>query len=234
MSVPCSLVTTCWKWADPLALLCVVFSWQCVLWPPAWKRLTSWLFCVLCFLDNVFCDHLLEIADLLALLCVVFSWQCVLWSPAGNGLTSWLFCVLCFLDDVFCDHLLEMGWLLGSFVYCVFLTMCFVIICWKWADHLAFLCVVFSWQCVLWTPTGNGLTSWLYCVVFSWQCVLWSPTENGLTSWLFCVLRFLNNVFLSLSHMVSWVRCGTWLFRFLIFAFLTTLSLKALNREMWF
>ena len=30
-------------------------------------------------------------------------------------------------------------------------------------------------------------------------------------------------VFLSLSHVVSWVRCGTWLYRFLIFASLLTL-----------
>ena len=29
---------------------------------------------------------------------------------------------------------------------------------------------------------------------------------------------------LSLSHMVSWVRCGTWLYRFLIFAFFLTFT----------
>ena len=38
-----------------------------------------------------------------------------------------------------------------------------------------------------------------------------------LVSCLWCLI-----VFLSLSHVVSWVRCGTWLYRFLIFAaFLT-------------
>ena len=46
--------------------------------------------------------------------------------------------------------------------------------------------------------------------------VLWLPAEKGLTSWLSCVCCFL--VFLSLSHMVSWVRCGTGVYRFLIFA----------------
>ena len=30
LSVPCSLVITCWKRAGPLALLCVVFSCVCV------------------------------------------------------------------------------------------------------------------------------------------------------------------------------------------------------------
>ena len=48
-----------------------------------------------------------------------------------------------------------------------------------------------------------------------------SPAGKWLTSWLSCVLCFL--VLLSLSHMVFKVRYGTWLNRFLIFAFLSTL-----------
>ena len=35
---------------------------------------------------------------------------------------------------------------------------------------------------------------------------LWSPAGNGLISWLSFVMFY---VFLSLSHVVSWVRCGT-------------------------
>ena len=44
---------------------------------------------------------------------------------------------------------------------------------------------------------------------------LWSPAVKGwpLGSCLWCII-----VFLSLSHVVYWVRCGTWLYRFLIFA----------------
>ena len=34
---------------------------------------------------------------------------------------------------------------------------------------------------------------------------MWSPVGRGLTSWLSCVLYFL----VSLSHMESWVSCGT-------------------------
>ena len=34
---------------------------------------------------------------------------------------------------------------------------------------------------------------------------LWSPTGKGLTSWLLFVMF---NCVLSLSHVVSWVRCG--------------------------
>ena len=50
----------------------------------------------------------------------------------------------------------------------------------------------------------------VFCVCLS-DCLVcslqpWSPVEKGLTSWLSCMLCFL--VFVSFSHMVSWVRCG--------------------------
>ena len=35
---------------------------------------------------------------------------------------------------------------------------------------------------------------------------LWAPAEKGLSSWLLLVMFIL---FLLLSHVVSWVRCGT-------------------------
>ena len=47
-----------------------------------------------------------------------------------------------------------------------------------------------------------------------------SPARKGLTCWLFLVM-FID--FLLLSHVVSWVRCGILLFRFLIFAIFLTL-----------
>ena len=50
---------------------------------------------------------------------------------------------------------------------------------------------------------------------------LWSPAGGkGLTSWLLLVIFI---VFLLLSHVVSWARCGTLLYRFLIFAVVLTL-----------
>ena len=190
-------VITYWKWADLFAHLCVAFSWQCVLWSPTGNGLTSWLLIVLRFLDNVFCDQLLEMrwplcsfvccvfstmcfvitcrkcAGLLALLCVAFPWHCVLWSPTGNWLTSSLICVLRFLGNVFCDHLLEIAWPLGSFVRCIFLTICFVITCWKWTDLLALLCVAFSWQCIFVTfPYGFPGQMWYLIVSIPDLCVL--------------------------------------------------------------
>ena len=51
-------------------------------------------------------------------------------------------------------------------------------------------------------------------------CALGSPAGKGLTSWLSFVVSIMS---LSLSPLVSWVRCGTWLYRFLIFAPLLTL-----------
>ena len=52
------------------------------------------------------------------------------------------------------------------------------------------------------------------------KALLWS---KGLTSWalvcdVFCVV-------LLLSHLVSWDRCGTWLYRFLIRAVFLTLNI---------
>ena len=50
-------------------------------------------------------------------------------------------------------------------------------------------------------------------------CALWSPAGKGLTSWLWFVVSYCEFVTFPL---VSWVRCGTWLYRFLIFAPLLT------------
>ena len=66
-----------------------------------------------------------------------------------------------------------------------------------WICHLCFVClVVFMLSrlfiAVLWSPAGKGLTSWLLLVIFI--------------------------VFSLLSHVVSLVTCGTWLYRLLIFA----------------
>ena len=51
-------------------------------------------------------------------------------------------------------------------------------------------------------------------------CALWSPAGKGLTSWLSFVVS--NCEFVTFP-LVSWVRCGTGLYRFLIFAALLTL-----------
>ena len=70
---------------------------------------------------------------------------------------------------------------------------------------------------------GSFVFLCLVCVKLSRPLIaaLWSLAGKGLTYW----LSFVMFVFLSLSHLVSWVRCGTWLYRFLIFAaFLTFLT----------
>ena len=56
----------------------------------------------------------------------------------------------------------------------------------------------------------------LACLFLS---ILWSLAGKGLTTWLSCVWCFL--VFLSFFFMVSRIRCGTWFYLFLIFAFFT-------------
>ena len=58
----------------------------------------------------------------------------------------------------------------------------------SFVDHLCYLCLVYVMHLrlfivALWSPAGKGLTSWLLFVMF--------------------------NSVLSLSQVVSWVRCGT-------------------------
>ena len=59
-------------------------------------------------------------------------------------------------------------------------------------------------------------------------CALWSPAGKGLTSWLSFVV---SNCEFTTFPLISWVRCGTWLYRFLIFAPLLTLVVFGLENS---
>ena len=59
-------------------------------------------------------------------------------------------------------------------------------------------------------------------------CALWSPAGKGLSSWLRFVVSYCEFVTFPL---VSWVRCGTLLYRFLIFAPLLTLNLVSVSHK---
>ena len=59
---------------------------------------------------------------------------------------------------------------------------------------------------------------------------LWSPARKGLTSWLLLVMFI---VFLLLAHAVSWVRCGTCLYRLLIFAIFLTLTVHIMPIQLF-
>ena len=84
----------------------------------------------------------------------------------------------------------------------------------SFVDILCFCCVL----CLL----------CLYARLFI--CALWSPAGKGLTSWLSFVVS--NCEFVTFP-LVSWVRCGTWLYLFLIFAPLLTLISQFLA-TIWF
>ena len=74
----------------------------------------------------------------------------------------------------------------------------------------------------------------LFCLVFAmfcarlFICALWSPAGKGLTSWLSFVVSTVSLLVCGVYcefvtfPLVSWVRCGTLLYRFLIFASLLT------------
>ena len=57
-------------------------------------------------------------------------------------------------------------------------------------------------------------------------CALWSPAGKGLTSWLSFVVS--NCEFVTFP-LVSWVRCGTCLYRLMIFAPSLTLAVQYIN-----
>ena len=59
-------------------------------------------------------------------------------------------------------------------------------------------------------------------------CALWSPAGKERTSWLSFVVS--NCEFVTFP-LVSWVRCGTWLYRFLIFAPLLTFRMYSSLRH---
>ena len=71
-----------------------------------------------------------------------------------------------------------------------------------------------------------------FCLVFVMplcaSVYLWSPAGKGLTSWLSFVAY--NCEFVTFP-LISWVRCGTCLYRFLIFAPLLTLTNPDVNRK---
>ena len=74
----------------------------------------------------------------------------------------------------------------------------------------------------------QGVTSFVdhLCFFLMLSCLfmaaVWSPAGKGLTCWLLLVMFI---VVLLLSHVVSWVKCGTWLYRFLIFAIFLTMTM---------
>ena len=84
-----------------------------------------------------------------------------------------------------------------------------------------------------------GYLMFLFCLVFAmslcasvYVCFM-SPAGKGLTSWLSFVVS--NCEFVTFP-LVSWVRCGTWLYRFLIFAPLLTLIhsfLLSTQQRLW-
>ena len=109
------------------------------------------------------------------------------------------------------------------FLYLFLLTKCDDLV--FWSDFVMILFVVahkvwwfnvLTWFYMLLFVVAHKV--WWFCVM----CALWSPAGKGLTSWLSFLMS--NCEFVTFP-LVSWVRCGTWLYRFLFFASLLTLIL---------
>ena len=61
-----------------------------------------------------------------------------------------------------------------------------------------------------------------FCFARLFVTALWSPAGKGLISWLSCVM---SNCDVVTFPLVSWVRCGAWLYRFAIFALFLTFKI---------
>ena len=143
------------------------------------------------------------------LVCILLSclFLVALWSPAGKGLPSWLSCLLCFVSFPNVSRsTLELRGRLAP---------------WNWFKPSS---KIFYWP----FQGGTSFVDLLcFCSVLCllclcarlFICALWSPARKGLTSWLSFVVS--NCEFVTFP-LVSWVKCGTWLYRFLIFAPLLT------------
>ena len=95
---------------------------------------------------------------------------------------------------------------------------------------------------LIFSPQGTS-DLWYFCRVFAMLLcasvfsfvALWSPAGKGLTSW--PSFEMSNCEFVTF-RLVSWVRCGTWLYWFLIFALFLTLSkgpvsIRPVSRPLW-
>ena len=145
------------------------------------------------------------------LVCCAVLWClfCVaLCSPAGKELTSWLSCLLCFVT--FSNVSWSTSELRARLAPWNWLKPSSKIFYWPFQGGTSFVDLL--WFCTV-------LCLLCLCARL-FICALWSPAGKGLTSWLSFVVSICEFVTFPL---VSWVRCGTWLYRILIFAPLLTL-----------
>ena len=158
--------------------------------------------------------------------------QASLW---GRG--SWLLILIVFLVSCDCKcsvslprYALYWSAVYGCNSFCLVFSypLCFLLECLfilgsvdKVTYFLFFELVCSSWFLLLWIL----LLFMFHIILVMLSCLAasWLSAGKRLTSWLSCELCFL--VFLSLSHMVLRVRYSTWLYRFLIFAFISTVCI---------
>ena len=158
---------------------------------------------VLCLFWSMVCDCCISMSHALAFLRIIYIISVLFW--------------LCFRDRLFIDALWSPAGLTS------------------WLSFVTSYCEVITFPLVSWIRCGTWLYRFLnfaifltffYCACLSyiWQRLfidaLWSLAGKGLTSWLSFVM---SNCDVVTFPLVSWVRCGAWLYRFLIFALVLSL-----------
>ena len=99
----------------------------------------------------------------------------------------------------------------------------FIVICLAFPDQtgLSLTTKYFYWPVSRRYIFCGSFIIFLSCVCYAFVRIdaLWSPAGRGMASWLSFVMSDFEIVTFTL---VSWVRCGTWLYKFLIFALFLT------------
>ena len=96
----------------------------------------------------------------------------------------------------------------------------------SWLSFLKHVCSLWIISIHLWIICVSCVSCVSHAFASVHCCLVVTRAGKGLTSWLLLGMFI---VFLLLSLLVSWDRCGTWLYRFLIFAVFLTFTMIPLN-----
>ena len=197
------------------ALFCACL-FICASWSPAGKGLTSWLSFVVSSV-SLSLSHWYPGSGVV--LDCIDSWS----------LQPYLLCTLCCVpaNVLYSNDVQTLGNHLQTYTVSRPWNVLFVLIHIRNKDEVGTMTLVKALQQKYFTDRSKAvLLLWIFlfihisCLLFCLVCSL--QHCDHLLSLFSCVWCFL--LFLSLSHVMSWVRCGTLLNRFLIFAFFITLT----------
>ena len=153
-----------------------------------------------------FVDRFCWLCFMLVFVVLSCLFHVALWSPAGKGLTSWLLCLLCFVTFQ------NVPWSTSELMA--------RLAPWNWFKPSS---KIFYWPFQCGTSFEDLYVFVLSCICYVFVRVCLYVLCGHLLGKGWPRLSFVvSNCELVTFPLVSWVRCGTWLYRFLIVAPLLT------------